>query len=291
MGITATRLTSQLRTWLLITGLTALMIAIGAILGGAFLWLFVLAAVGFNVVGYFQSDRIALRAARARRLADDDVPEIHAALAELAARAGIPVPALYIIPGEQPNAFATGRNPEHAAVALTDGLITHMATADVRAVMAHEIAHIANRDILVSSVAATISGAIGAAVNLLSLSFLFGGEDSEENPLGPVGTLAALLLAPLAGSLLTLGVSRQREYLADATAARLLGSGAPLADALASIEATAAPALAVPAATAPMYIVNPFAATSLTGLLSTHPPVSERIRRLRAYSPRHLSRV
>ena len=178
MGITATRLTSQLRTWLLITGLTALMISIGALLGGGFLWLFVLAAVGFNVVGYFQSDRIALRAARAQPLAQDDVPEVHAALAELSRRAGIPTPRLYVIPGLAPNAFATGRNPGHAAVALTDGLITHMATADVRAVMAHEIGHIANRDILVSSVAATISGAVGAAVNVLSLSFLFGGEDS-----------------------------------------------------------------------------------------------------------------
>ncbi len=291
MPVSTTQSSTQLRTWLLIAALTALMISIGAMLGGPFLWLFVLAAVGFNVVGYFQSDRIALRAARAQPLAEDDVPEIHAALAELSRRAGIPTPRLYVIPGLAPNAFATGRNPEHAAVALTDGLLSQMPLEYSRAVMAHEIGHIANRDILVSSVAATISGAVGAAVNVLSLSFLFGDGDSEENPLGPVGTLAALILAPLAGTLLSLGVSRQREYLADATAARLLGSGAPLADALASITATPAPALAVPAATAPMYIVNPFGTASLAGLFSTHPPVDERIRRLRAYSPRPLSRV
>ena len=134
-----------------------------------------------------------------------------------------------------------------------------------------------------SSIAATIAGAIAAAVNVLQLSFLFGGEDDEDNPLGLVGSLAAMILAPIAGTMLQLGVSRQREYLADATAARLLGSGEPLADALAAIERTHAPALAVDPATAPMYIVNPLADGNVARLFSTHPPLRERIRRLRAY--------
>jgi heat shock protein HtpX len=161
-----------------------------------------------------------------------------------------------------------------------------MSLEHVRAVIAHELGHIRNHDILVSSIAATIAGAITASVNVLQLSFLFGGEDSDENPLGLLGSLAAMIFAPIAGTLLQLGVSRQREYLADATAAELLGSGEPLADALTAIERTHAPALAVNPATAPMYIVNPLAAGNVARLFSTHPPLRERIRRLRACGER-----
>ena len=283
MGITTSQLTSRLRTWVLVAGLTALMVTIGAMIGGSFLWLFVALAIIFNLVGYFYSDRIALRVAHAQPLAEVDAPEIHDNVRELSARAGIPVPRLYVMPGEQANAFATGRNPEHAAVAVTEGLLLDLPLEHVRGVLAHELGHIQNHDILVSSIAATIAGAITASVNVLQLSFLFGGEDNDENPLGLLGSLAAMILAPIAGTLLQLGVSRQREYLADATAAELLGSGEPLADALSAIERTHAPALAVNPATAPMYIVNPLAAGNVARLFSTHPPLRERIRRLRAY--------
>ena len=285
MNVATTQLTTRLRTWALVAGLTALTIAIGAMLGGTFLWLFVAFAVAFNVVGYFFSDRIALRVAHARPIRIAEAPELYAIVEPLAERADIPMPRLYVMPGEQPNAFATGRNPQHAAVALTEGLLTTMEPEHVRGVVAHELAHIRNHDILVSSISATIAGAISAIASVLQLSFLFG-SDEEDSPLGLLGSLAVAILAPIAATLLQLGVSRQREYLADATAARLLGSGAPLADALAEIERTHAPALPIEPATARMYIANPLGGGTVSTLFSTHPPVRERIRRLRAYGQR-----
>jgi heat shock protein HtpX len=277
-------LTTRLRTWVLVAGLTGLVITIGAAVGGTVLWLFVVLAVAFNLLGYFYSDRIALRLAHAEPLPEAAAPKLHAMVHRLAEQAAIPMPRLYVTPGDQPNAFATGRHPKHAAVALTEGLLTTLEPEHVRAVVAHELGHIRNRDILVSSIAATLAGAITAAVNVLQLSFLFGGEDgAEENPFGLVGSVAAMILAPVAGTLLQLGVSRQREYLADATAAELLGSGQPLADALESIDARPARALAVSPAMAPMYIVNPLGGERVARLFSTHPPLRERVRRLRAY--------
>ena len=232
------------RTWLLVAGLTGLLIAIGALLGGAFLWLFAGFAVILNLVGYFYSDRIALRVARADPLSEHDAPEIHAIVRDLAARAQVPPPRLFVMPGEQPNAFAAGRDPRHAVIAATEGLLTTLPLDQIKGVLAHEMAHIKNRDILVSSIAATIAGAVSAIANVLQLSFLLGSEE-DENPLGLIGALAATILAPLGAMLLQLGVSRQREYLADATAAELLGRAAPLADALESIELGHAPALQV----------------------------------------------
>ena len=234
MRTATTQLMTRVRTWLLIAGLTALMIVFGAMLGGGFLWLFAGLAVIFNLVGYFYSDRIALRVARAQPLGEREIPELHRIVRDLAARAAIPMPRLYVMPGEQPNAFATGRNPQHSAIAVTQGLLAGLEPEHVRGVLAHEIAHIKNRDILVSSLAAMIAGVISAIANVLQFSFLFGAED-EDNPLGLLGALAAMILAPLGAMLLQLGVSRQREYLADATAARLLGEGRPLADALQTI--------------------------------------------------------
>jgi heat shock protein HtpX len=285
MNINRTQLTTRLRTWTLVAGLTALLIALGVLIGGVFMWVFAAIAVGANWVGYFYSDRIALRAVRAQPLAEAQAPEVHAAVRDLAARAGIPMPRLYLMPGEQPNAFATGRDPQHAAVAVTVGLLVNLPLTQISGVLAHELSHIKNRDILVSSVAATIAGAISAIVNVLQLSFLFGGVDDEDSPLGLAGTLAAMLLAPMAAMLLHLGVSRQREYLADASAAELLGSGAPLADALEEIERDRA-SLDVNPVSAPMYIASPFGGHGRASLFSTHPPVTERIRRLRAYDQR-----
>jgi heat shock protein HtpX len=234
------------------------------------------------IAGYYYSDRIALRMARAQPLGEHDQPEVRAVVRELAERAGIPAPRLFLMPGEQPNAFATGRNPRHSAVAMTQGLLMDLPLEQVRGVLAHELAHVKNHDILVSSVAAMIAGAVSALANVLQLSLLFG-TDQDENPLGLLGSLAALILAPLGATLLQLGVSRQREYLADATAARLMGRGAPLADALEEIDRSQAPALQVNPVTAPMYIANPFSGARVSGLFSTHPPVTERVRRLRAY--------
>jgi heat shock protein HtpX len=277
-----TQFTTRLRTWLLVAGLTGLVIALGAMLGGAFLWLFAALAALVNLVGYFYSDRIALRVAHAQPLSEHEAPEIHALVRELSARAEIPTPRLYLMPGEQPNAFATGRDPRHGVVAMTEGLLMYLPLDQVRGVLAHELAHIKNRDILVSSIAAMIAGGVSAIANIAQLSLLFG-TDEEDNPFGLLGSLMAMMLAPLGALLLQLGVSRQREYLADATAAELMGRAAPLANALEEIERSRAPALQVNPVTAPMYIANPLSGAQLSALFSTHPPVGERVRRLRAY--------
>jgi len=276
-------MTTRLRTWLLVAGLTALLIVAGALAGGPFLYGFVALAVLMNLGGYWFSDRIALAASRARPLDETEAPWLHAAVTELSRRAGIPTPRLYLIPSEQPNAFAAGRNPRRSVVAVTRGLLESMPPEHVRAVVAHELAHVRNRDVLVASVAAMISGAISALANLLQLSFLFGGDEDDDGPLGFVGALATIVLAPIAALLLQLAVSRPREYLADATAARLLDGGRSLADALEGLERGAQTApLAVNPAFASLYITNPLPRAGLAALLSTHPPISERVRRLRA---------
>ena len=282
MNITATRFATQIRTWLLIAGLTGLLIAIGGAIGGGALWLFVALAVLMNVGGYWFSDKLALKASRARPLQPGEVPELERIAGFLAQRANVPVPRLYVIPSDQPNAFATGRDPQHAAVAVTEGLLHQLPTDEVQGVLAHEFAHIKNRDILVSSIAAMVAGAISAVATVLQFSMLFGG-DEDDSPLGLLGTLGAIIVAPIAAMLLQLGISRQREFLADATGAQLLGHAAPLADALTTLErgAQALP-MDVNPATASLYAVNPLPRRGLATLFMTHPPLDERIRRLRA---------
>jgi heat shock protein HtpX len=272
-----------MRTWLLIAGLTGLLIAIGGAIGGGALYLFVAVAVGMNVVGYWFSDKLALRVSRAKPVRPGELPQLEAMVADLADRAQVPVPRLYLIPSNAPNAFATGRNPQHAAVAVTEGLLAELPAEEVRGVLAHEFGHIKNRDILVSTIAAMIAGAISAVASILQFSMLFGGSDEEDSPLGLIGTLAAIIVAPIAAMLLQLALSRQREYLADATGAQLLGQAAPLADALENLErgARAIP-LNVNPATASLYAVNPLPRRGLATLFMTHPPIGERIRRLRA---------
>jgi heat shock protein HtpX len=282
MNITATRFATKARTWLLIAGLTGLLIAIGLLLGGGFLYIFVGLAVLMNVAGYWFSDRLALKASRAQPVEPGTMPELEGMVQDLAQRAQVPVPRLFLIPSEQPNAFATGRNPQHAAVAVTQGLLQHLPPDQVKGVLAHEFAHIKNRDILVSSIAAMVAGAIAAIANVLQFSLLFGGDDEDSGPLGLIGTLATIILAPLAATLIQLAVSRQREYLADATGAQLLGRGEPLANALETLErgAEAIP-MNVNPATASLYMVNPLPRGGVATLFMTHPPLTERIRRLR----------
>jgi heat shock protein HtpX len=283
MSITATRFATQLRTWLLIAALTGLLIAIGGAIGGGALYLFVALAVLMNVAGYWFSARIALAASRARPVKPGELPELEAMVEDLAGRAGLPVPRLFLIPSDQPNAFATGRNPSHAAIAVTQGLLFQLPEEEVRGVLAHEFGHIKNRDILVLSIAAMVAGAISAVASVLQFSMLFGGSDEEDSPLGLIGTLAAIIVAPISAILLQLAVSRQREYLADATGAQLLGRAAPLVDALETLEqgARAIP-MQVNPATASLYAVNPLPRQGLATLFMTHPPLTERIRRLRA---------
>jgi heat shock protein HtpX len=283
MNITATRFATQIRTWLLVAGLTGLLIAIGGVIGGGALYFFVAFAILMNVVGYWFSDRLALRASRAKPLEPGSAPVLEAAVQDLAQRAQLPVPRLYLIPSEQPNAFATGRNPQHAAIAVTHGLLQYLPPDQVKGVIAHEFAHIRNRDILVSSIAAMVAGAISAIANILQFQMLFGGNDEDNGPLGLIGALATIILAPLGAMLLQLGISRQREYLADATGAQILGRAAPLADALETLErGSQALPMNVNPATASLYAVNPLPRHGVATLFMTHPPLAERVRRLRA---------
>jgi heat shock protein HtpX len=283
MNVTRASFSTKARTWLLLAALTALFVGIGAAIGGAALWIFVVFSVLMNFAAYWMSDRFAIAASRAKEVSEAEAPDLHRLVAELAELYGVPKPRVYLIPSEQPNAFATGRNPEHAAVAVTQGLLQYLPRDQVRGVLAHEFAHVKNRDILVSSIAAMIAGAVSAVGNIFFFSAMFGGDD-EDNPLGAIGALVMILIAPLAASLLQLAVSRQREYLADATAARMLGSGESLAEALETLErGRQVVPLQVNPATASLYIVNPLRNVGFAALFSTHPPIEERIARLRAY--------
>ena len=280
-------MTTRMRTWILLAGLSALFIAVGGLVGGTGgIVAFLLIAVAFNLAMYWFSDRIALKMSRARPLEAGEAPDLVADVDELSTRAGIPAPRLYVMPSEQPNAFATGRSPKHSAVAVTEGLLALMPREQVRGVIAHELAHVRNRDVLVTTIAAMIGAAIAAIANFLQFQWLFGGDD-DESPLGLVGTIAAIIVAPIAAMLLQLAVSRQREYLADQTAAELLGEGRPLVDALGTLaRGVEARPLAVNPATASLYIANPLGnrgGRGMAALFSTHPPIPVRIDRLRAF--------
>jgi heat shock protein HtpX len=284
MSVTKASFMTQARTWILLAALTGLFIAIGAALGGGFLWIFVAFSIFMNVAAYWMSDKFAIRASKAQPVSEEQAPELYKIVREVAELYQLPMPRVFMIPSDQPNAFATGRNPKHAAVAVTQGLMKMMPPEQIKGVLAHEFGHIRNRDILVSSIAAMIAGAISAIGNVLLWTSLFGGEDNEGG-LGGIAALLIMLLAPIAAALLQLGVSRQREYLADATAARVLGEGKPLADALETLERTSqvVPQMQVNPSTASLYIVHPFRGGGVTNLFNTHPPISERIRRLEEY--------
>jgi heat shock protein HtpX len=283
MSITRTKFMTQARTWLIISGLTALFVGLGYMFGGSSgLLLFALIAIVFNFVMFWFSDRLALKSSRARPLEQSEAPELYQDVREIAERAGVPMPRLFLIPSEQPNAFATGRSPKKAAVAVTEGLLRYLPREQVKAVLAHEMAHVANRDILVTTIAAMIGAAIAAIANILQFSMFFGGDDDDNNPLGILGVLVAVVVAPLAAMILQLAVSRQREYLADATAAQYLGEGRPLAEALQTLQrGVEAVPMNVNPATEPLYIANPLSGRGMSALFSTHPPMEERIRRLR----------
>ncbi|MFN0155384.1 MAG: zinc metalloprotease HtpX [Gaiella sp.] len=276
---------TRFRTWILLAGLTGLFIGVGGIVGGSGgVLVFALMAVLFNLAMFWFSDRIALRMSRAQPLDETAAPAVYEDVRRLTERAGLPMPRLYLIPSEQPNAFATGRSPSTSAVAVTDGLLRLMPREEVRGVLAHELAHIKNRDVLVTTIAAMIGAAISAIANILQFQWLFGGGDDEDSgPLALIGMLAAVLLAPIAAMLIQLAVSRQREFLADATAAQFLGEGRPLASALRSLErGTELIPAAVNPATASLYIANPLGRGGMSGLFSTHPPIPARIERLKA---------
>jgi heat shock protein HtpX len=276
--VTQTNWKAGIRTTLLLATLTGMLVVLGALVGGpSTAALFLGIGLLINLGSYWFSDKIALKMSRAQPLSEDEAPRLHQIVRELAFSAGIPMPRLYMIPADQPNAFATGRNPKHSAVAVTRGITQLLSEAELRGVLAHELAHVRNRDILTTSIAAAIGGAITWIAYML---LWFGGDD--DSPFGLVGALAMMLLAPIAASLIQLGISRQREFSADATGARIAGSSNALADALERLEAGArAMPMKVNQAAEPLYIVKPFSGGGVAGLFSTHPPIEERVRRLR----------
>jgi heat shock protein HtpX len=288
MNLASYKAGNNFKTFVFVAALTALLVGIGYLIGGATgLVVFAAIAVVFNFVMYWYSGPLALRMARAVEVTPQQEPELHQMIARLAGRAGVPKPAVYMTPAEQPNAFATGRNPRHAAIAVTAGIKRALGPRELEGVLAHEMAHIANRDILIASIAAMVAGAIAAIANFLQFSLFFGGDD--ENPLGLIGTIATIILAPIAATIIQLAISRQREYVADATGAEYVGDPNPLADALETLQRTAkAIPMRVNPAAEPLYIVNPLQANArgrggggLRSLFSTHPPMEERVARLR----------
>jgi heat shock protein HtpX len=265
---------ATLRTTILLASLSGLLVVAGAVIGGpSTAALFLGIALLINLGSYFFSDKLALKMSRAEPIEESDNPRLFQIVRELTTRAGLPMPRLYMIPQDQPNAFATGRNPKHSAVAVTRGITKLLSEDELRGVLAHELTHIRNRDILIQSVAS----AIGAAITYLAYMLLwFGGDD--ESPLGAVAALAMFILAPIAASIIQLAISRQREYAADAGGAEIAGGPSGLVNALRKLEmgSKRLPMDANPA-TAHMFIIKPFSAGGLRSLFSSHPPTEQRI--------------
>jgi heat shock protein HtpX len=266
-------------------GLTALLMVAGQAMGGhGGMMIALMMALGMNFFAYWFSDTVALSMGGAREVSPQEAPDLHRMVGSLAARAGLPMPKVYIIDQETPNAFATGRNPEHAAVAVTVGLTRILNRDELAGVLAHELGHIKNRDILISSIAATMAGAISSLATMAQWSMIFGGGRSDDDNRGSlIGTVIMMLVAPLAAMLIQMAISRSREYQADATGAAICGNPRFLANALGQLEyANRRLPMDVNPATAQMYIVNPLTGGRIANLFSTHPPIEERINRLLA---------
>jgi len=274
------------KTTLLLGAMTALIVWIGNLFGGqqGMIIAFIL-AMGMNFFSYWYSDKIVLKMYRAKEVGPDDFPGLYNSVRQLSQNAELPMPRVYIIPEEAPNAFATGRNPEHAVIAVTEGLLKSMNDEEATGVLAHEMSHIKNRDILIGSIAATMAGVIMILTTMARWTAFFGGgsrDDENGGGLGAIGLIAMSILAPIAAMLIQMAISRSREYLADATGARLTGNPEGLASALEKLGA-ASKRLHMKAnpSTAHMFIVNPLSGGNMMNLFSTHPPLRERIVRLR----------
>jgi heat shock protein HtpX len=280
------------KTGVLLAALTVLLVLIGGALGGqqGMILAFVMAMV-MNFGSYWFSDRIVLAMYRAQPVDEAQAPGLYRIVRTLATRAGIPMPRIYLLPDEAPNAFATGRNPQHAAVAVTDGIMRIMSEEELEGVLAHELSHVQNRDTLIMAIAATLAGAITYVAHMAQWAMIFGGgrRDSDEHESGGGGVLGGLLMivvAPIAATLIQFAVSRSREYQADASGAQMAGQPWGLAKALEKLEMASkiAPMQDATPATAHLFIVNPLTGGGWTTLFSTHPPIAERVARLRAMS-------
>jgi heat shock protein HtpX len=283
-GATLRAVKNTFKTFVLLAGLGGLLVIIGQVLfgyAGAIIGL----AIGLVFVGfsYWRSDKLAIRAARAVPVTEQEMPEYYAIVRDLTQQLGMPMPKLYVTPDQQPNAFATGRNPEHAAVAVTQGILRILTWDQLRGVLAHEISHVGNRDILIGSVAAAIAVGITFIANILQFTAIFGGGRDDEGS-NPIALLALAILAPLAAGLLQMALSRSREFEADRSGARLVGDGEPLAQALEKLEAGARQIpMNIDPAHASAFIVNPLAGRKISfgNLWRTHPATEDRVARLR----------
>jgi len=279
---------NMFKTFILLAGLTVLLLLIGQALGGRQgLYFALFMALIMNFIGYWFSDKIALAMSGAQEVSINEAPDLHQMVEKLAVQAGVPKPRVYIIPQDTPNAFATGRNPEHAAVAVTQGILRILKPEELEGVLAHELAHVRNRDILISSVAAVIAGAISYLATMAQWGAFLGMGRSDDEEGGGGGNIVAVLLmaivAPIAAMLIQMAISRSREYAADATGAKIVGAGRPLANALVKLEDyNKQIPMQVNPAQAQMFIVNPLSAEGFTRLFSTHPPIQQRVARLMA---------
>ncbi|MFH1985613.1 MAG: zinc metalloprotease HtpX [Pseudomonadota bacterium] len=286
---------NQIRTTVLLAVLTAVIVWIGQVMGGRQGMILALIFAGaMNFASYWYSDKIVLGMVKAREVTPDQAPDVYRLVAQLAQNAGLPMARVYVIPQDTPNAFATGRNPEHAVVAVTEGLLRLMDREELAGVLAHELAHVKNRDILIGSVAATLAGAIMVLASMARWSAIFGGfrSNDEDRGMGGIGLLVMSIIAPMAAGLIQMAISRSREYLADATGARIAGAPGGLARALEKLGGynRRMPMDANPS-TAHMFIVNPLTGSRMSALFSTHPPIEERIARLRGQAPRPIDDV
>ncbi len=275
---------NRIKTVLLLAGLTAFLIVMGNLLGGRQgMYIAFILALCMNFFSYWFSDKIVLSMYGAREVSQADAPQMHQIVEELAREAGIPKPRIYVIPDDSPNAFATGRNPQHAAVAATQGILRLLTPGELKGVLGHELGHVLNRDILISTIAATLAGAIMILANMAKWGAILGfGRDDEEGP-GFLGLIVMSIIAPIAAMLIQMAISRSREYLADETGAHLAHNPESLARALEKLSmGTQQMPMDASPATAHMFIVNPLTGGSLMNLFSTHPPIEERIARLRA---------
>ena len=283
---------NRFKTTLLLSLLTVLLVGMGGAVGGqGGMMIAFLMAAAMNFGSYWFSDKIVLRMYNAQEISQADNPVFYAMIERLAGRAGLPMPKVYIIPDQSPNAFATGRNPSHAAVAATEGILRILSPEELEGVMAHELGHVKNRDILISTIAATFAGAISMIGSMLQWGAMLGaGRDDEDGGglAGLVGSLAMAILAPIMAMLIQMAVSRSREYLADATGAEICGKPRALANALGKLQNAShqIPMHDAKPATAHMFIVNPLTGGGMMSLFSTHPPMEERIARLQAMSVR-----
>lgn len=276
-----------LKTILLMSGLTILLVLLGGYFGGQQgMLMSLIFAGGMNVFAYWFSDKIALMSYRAQQVSEAEAPELHAVVRTLATRAGIPMPKVYIIPSASPNAFATGRNPQHAAVAVTQGIMQILNRQELEGVIAHELAHVQHRDILIASIVATVAGAITMLARMAGYAAMFGGyggDRDRDRGGGGLGMLLMMILAPIAALLIKLWVSRTREYAADSGGAQIAGNPLGLASALEKLQTGSqmVPMNGNPASSH-LFIVNPLSGKSLMSLFSTHPPIEERVAKLRA---------